>query len=525
MSNLPGNGAPPPVADAPADAPVFGRPVFGRPAFRPPAFRPPGFGPPAFGPHGWATRLRRQLNYYLLYFLEGDHNWGQTRLTVAVVVAVTFVLISRAFEPIHALPLYDSLIDQLGLRETLNPALINLGGFFVSFFSRQVLRHAVPAALGFALAVYYGASYLRDLLELPDLQQGLNYLVATVFGRGYPRMSINAGQASVADPVTNPMLKIGGPGWVDIKIGNAALFEKVVGPSAVLGAGTHFIRRFETLREAFDLREIERVKNDVKLMTKDGVPIVLNELRVRFRIRARELRTESNPYPAMTSAIRRAAYSRKVNAKGLEVWADMVTGSARGTIGDWIGRHRMDELIPPPRDGNQPEAAAPPPYRQALHALFHDKQTRQKFADMGAEIIWVSVGHLRPDPDVDPDLAVDRDVTGRDKIHTQLIDTWKSSHAARAQDEISDARAYARWLSDTARAEAESELILTLTAGLSEARANGLPLDDVLADRLIEYVSDPALRETDRRPTLMVVNSLLDANNPPPAETNLLTAQ
>jgi hypothetical protein len=228
----------------------------------------------------------------------------------------------------------------------------------------------------------------------------------------------------------------------------------------------------------------------------------------------------------MTSAIRRAAYSRKVNAKGLEVWADMVTGSARGTIGDWISRHRMDELIPPPRDGNQPEAAAPPPYRQALHTLFRDKQTRQKFADMGAEVIWVSVGHLRPDPDVDPDLAADRDVTGRDKIHAQLIDTWKSTHAARAQDEISDARSYARWLSDTARAEAESELILALTAGLSEARANGLPLDDLLADRLIEYVSDPAPRQAaDPRPSLMVVNSLLDPNNPPPAETNLLTAQ
>ncbi|MEP7357437.1 MAG: SPFH domain-containing protein [Anaerolineales bacterium] len=483
-----------------------------------------GAAPPAFGRPAWVIRLRRQLSYYLLYFLEGDHTWGQTRLIAALVVALIFVLISRAFESIPSLPLYDAFIDQLGLREFLNPALINLGGFFVSFFSRQVLRHAIPAALGFVLAVYYGASYLRDLLELPDLKQGLNYLAATVFGRGYPRMSINGGQASVADPETNPMLKIGGPGWVDIKIGNAALFEKVIGPSAVLGAGTHFIRRFETLREAFDLREIDRVKNDVKLMTKDGVPIVLNELRVRFRIRARELRTESNPFPAMTSAIRRAAYSRKVNAKGLEVWAEMVTGAARGTIGDWISRHRMDELVPPPRDGNQPEDPAPPPYRQALHALFHDKQTRLKFADMGAEVIWVSVGHLRPDPDVDPELAADRDVTGRDKIHAQLIDTWKSSHAARAQDEISDARAYARWLSDTARAEAESELILALTAGLTEARASGLPLDDVLADRLIEYVGDPGPRDAERRPTLLVVNSLLDPNNPPPATTNLLTA-
>ena len=229
------------------------------------------------------------------------------------------------------------------------------------------------------------------------------------------------------------MLKIGGPGWVDIKIGNAALFERVVGPSSVLGAGSHFLRRFETLREAFDLREIERVRNEVKLMTKDGVPIVMHDMRARFRVRAREVRTEANPYPVMTGAIRKAAYSRKVTAKGLEVWADMVAGAVRGTISDWIAHRRMDELIAPPRDGNQPEAAAPPPYRQALHELFRHKNTRQKFAEMGAEIIWVSVGHLRPDPDVDPELDPEADATGRDKIHAQLIDTWKSTHAAQAR--------------------------------------------------------------------------------------------
>ena len=493
------------------------------PTQAPPAAPPP---PPAYDPvrPDLQARVRRQLAYYLLYFLEGDHSWGQTRLTVAVVIAVTFVLISRLFESIPVLPLYDRFLDQLGLREFVSPALINLVGFFLSFVSRQVLRHAIPPLLGLALALYYGASYLRDLLELPDLKQGFNYLTATFFGRNYPRMTVHAGQASVADPETNPMLKIGGPGWVDIKIGNAALFERVVGPSGVLGSGTHFIRRFETLREAFDLREIDRVKNDIKLMTKDGVPILLNEMRVSFRIRAREARTESNPYPVMTGAVRRAAYSRKVSAKGLENWADMITGAARGTIGDWIGRHRMDELIPPPADGEQPEAAAPQPYRQALHDLFRHKNTRQKFADMGADIIWVSVGHLRADPDVDPDQASGLDATGHDAIHAQLIDTWKSTHEARAQDEITDARAYSRWLSDTARAEAECELILALTAGLREARAGGMPMDDLLADRLVEYVSGLTLKEVDRRPTLMAVNSLLGAGDPP-EPTTLLPAK
>ncbi len=469
---------------------------------------------PLPGLEGLAARARWQVGYYLIHFVEGDHQWGEMRQTAILVIGVLFVIISRLFEPIHSLPLFDWVIDQLGVRQAIPPPALNLAAVVLSFFTRQVLRHAIPIILGVLVALYYGSAYLRELLELPNRQQALKYLTATLFGRDYPRMQISEGQAGVADPETNPMLKIGGPGWVDIKIGNAALFERVVGPSAVLGAGTHFLRRFETLREAFDLRELERVRNDVKMMTKDGVPIVMNEMRARFRVRAREVRTEANPYPVMTGAIRKAVYSRKVTAKGLENWADMVTGAVRGTISDWIAHRRMDELIAPPRDGDQPEAAAPQPYRQALHELFKHKDTRKKFSEMGAEIIWVSVGHIRPDPDVDPELDPDADATGRDKIHAQLIDTWKSAHEARAQDEISDARAYARWLNDTARAEAEVELILALTKGLREARADGLPLDDVLASRLIEYVSGERFRESEPQLPLWIINGLLGGESP-----------
>jgi hypothetical protein len=150
--------------------------------------------------------------------------------------------------------------------------------------------------------------------------------------------------------------------------------------------------------------------------------------------------------------------------------------------------------------------------------LFLTKGNRAKFANMGAEIIWVSVGHIRPDPDVDPDMKADGDPTGRDKIHRQLIDTWRASHAARAQDEIADAHAYARWLSDTARAEAECELILALTKGLREARADGLPMDDVLAERLVEYVAGERRKTGEgvggQLQRLLAATSLLESGYP-----------
>jgi regulator of protease activity HflC (stomatin/prohibitin superfamily) len=462
--------------------------------------RPHANGRPAWTPQ--LARPEQPLSDYLLYVLvEGDHQVGNLRAMLMGVMVVGFIFIGRLFEHLTALPMLDAFLATLGPRESFPPAVLTLLEIFGGFFTLQVLRHALPPMLGLGLALYFGAAYLKDLLELPNLQLAFKYLIATLFGTDYPRMTVKEGKAYVGDPETNPMLKIGGPGWVDIRIGNAAIFERLAGPSSVLGAGTHFIRRFETLREAFDLREIERARQNVKVMTKDGIPLVMNEMRVRFRLNtsARDTRTESNPYPVLVGAIRRAAYKRKVNAKGLENWAEMVAGAAKSTITGWVAERHMNELIPPPRMGEAAATALPPPYRQALHERFYQKDTRRKFADMGAEIVWVSVGHLRPDPDVDPDLKLEADPTGRDKIQKQIIDTWRAQQAALASDLLTDSRAHARAEKERSRTMAELELIISLTSGLRDARDAGNPMSDVLTNRLLEYVTGVRLRTDEER--------------------------
>jgi regulator of protease activity HflC (stomatin/prohibitin superfamily) len=485
----------------------------------------PDPGRPAWGR---LSRPQQPLLDYVLYVLvEADHQVASLRLLLLALLVVGFIFLGRLFEPIASLPLLDYLLAPLGSRESLPPAALTLLEIFGGFFTRQVLRHALPPLIGLGLALYFGAAYLKDLLELPNLQLAFKYLTATLFGTGYPRMIIRDGKAAVSDPETNPMLRIGGPGWVDIGIGNAAIFERLAGPSSVLGAGTHFVRRFETLREAFDLREIERVRHNVKLMTKDGIPLVMNEMRVRFRLNtsARDARNEANPYPVLVGAIRRAAYRRKVGGKGLENWADMVAGAAKGTITSWVGERHMNELIPPPRMGEQAGAAPPPPYRQALHERFHQKDTRKKFADMGAEIVWVSVGHLRPDPDVDPDLKPEADPTGRDQIQKQIIATWRARQAALASDVIIEARATARAEKERVRTMAELELINALTRGLREARDAGHPVSEVLTERLIEHITGIKLRSDDeRREHLLALEALLQrelAESAPPANLPL----
>src|SRR6185436_14157117 len=226
------------------------------------------------------------------------------------------------------------------------------------------------------------------------------------------------------------------------------------------------------------------------VMTRDGIPLMLSEIRIRFRIRAHGARTEMNPYPVTPGAIRQAVYGRGVKETGLDNWADSIFGDAILVITRWISRRRLDELIPPPtnKDQNAPPIQPPLPYRQAIHQLLQDKGTRDTFARSGAEIIWVSVGHLRPDPNIDPEAKPGEDVAGRDKIQDQMIETWKAAWEAHAHDEIADARGYAIWLQDIARAQVQADMILGVTAGLTEAKQAGLPIEELIETRIAEYV-------------------------------------
>src|SRR5260221_1247669 len=81
----------------------------------------------------WLEKLRWQVGFYVLHFVEGDHQWGQLRWTAIVAVVLTFVVISRLFESIPSLPLFDWVIDNLGLREFIPAPALNLAAVVLSF--------------------------------------------------------------------------------------------------------------------------------------------------------------------------------------------------------------------------------------------------------------------------------------------------------------------------------------------------------------------------------------------------------
>jgi hypothetical protein len=483
-----------------------------------------------------ARAFARQVRYFFIHLIDGDQGCGTLRAIGAMVMVAAFFLVSVPIEPI-ASPSW--LLQFLKFTSLVNVIPENLHGMLDLLgkaLSLQALRHLAPPALGVLIPLWVGARYLQDLFELKRARLGFNYLMASVFAHNYPHLTIKDGVASVEKPDSNPMLNIGGPGWVDIKLGSAALFERVGAPSSVAGetdgtsgAGTHFLRRFETLREAFDLREIEMTLSNVSVTTKDGLPLLMPELRARFRLRGRLRRTETQPYPVSVRALRQACYNRAVQAQGLEPWPEMVMGAVRATIAIWAAHQRMADLIPAPPNMvfEPPLAPVPPPdqddpstspapvtstqwfaktaedrqidaaypdsvtdYRQQINNFFRQPQVRQRFADMGAEIIWVGVGHLRPDPQAESDLRDDLKVSAQqNRILWQLAETWKAGQNEIPLNAINRELAFGRWLAERASAEAHVEMIMALTHDLDEAHHKGMPMADEITRRLIEYAS------------------------------------
>jgi hypothetical protein len=173
------------------------------------------------GTQAWArqtmVRSRWRLESYVAAIFLGDRDWGAVRFGILATVVILFLLFGWFTESFIPRPWVEQASAGAGgaLGSLVQPVL----AFVDSLFTRQALRHA----------------FFRD------------YLAASLFGANYPKLSITSVDAP-AQAANNPLIRIGGPGFVYIGVGLAALCEKVGGPADVLGTGQHFLRRWTPIR-------------------------------------------------------------------------------------------------------------------------------------------------------------------------------------------------------------------------------------------------------------------------------------
>ncbi len=399
---------------------------------------------------------------FLYNLLDGDHEWADRRVILLFICINIFAFMGRATERITP---WEALLPYLN---TMPPALAAVFQFVISLFYQQSLRHLMPPLVGCVLAVLLASNYVRDLFELPDLHTGYRYLTASMFGWDYPSINIKEGGYEVTEKSrpgqiekaeTNPIPKIGGPGYVSIAPGNVALFERMGKPSKIAGAGKHFIGRFETLREVLDLRDQIRSRDEVKAMTKDGIPVKVRNTQTSFRVRTGSRRRERKPdetYPFSSAAVRRIAYGKTVSLRGTSAWADGAINSVTGAIRGYISRVTLDELVS--RDGTPgsaaPDAAGaqkkPLDPRDKIKADLNSGASYVRFADMGIELLWVSLGHIETPKDV-----ID-----------QRIEAWEAEWQGEEQVKLAQGEAYKMRAMEYARAAARLEFIEKIIANM-----------------------------------------------------------
>lgn len=166
------------------------------------------------------------------------------------------------------------------------------------------------------------AQYLDDIYELHDIRIAENFIENVAFGGGDEKITIHEGKISEKDE-SSPIILIGGPGYIKVNLGSAALLEQIDGSSRVISASKEpwKLNRFERIREIGEFDEVGKreyatidlqdqivTSIKVKSRTKDGIPIEAHDIKIFFSI-LRESNSK-DPYSFERKAVEDLVYKQ-----------------------------------------------------------------------------------------------------------------------------------------------------------------------------------------------------------------------
>jgi len=323
----------------------------------------------------------------------------------------------------------------------------------IRWFSFWALRYWVFPLAAWVGALLAGANYLRRLYQLPTLGLSLRRLASLLFTIPCPWLEIQDGAPAARHRGDELILQTGGPGILRVRPNSAVMLESFIYPTRVLGAGWHFINRFERIREMISLTDQHGLIDEVRATTKDGITLAIQKVQYRYRLRTGrqprdyQRRMESEPYPFSVQAARRMVYDRSVRQEGpnttaVTPWDSFVQFCVDGIITDYIRSHMFDQVYSPRFNEDLPRAQ-----------IAAEMQSRawEGLRLIGTELIWFDIGHFEP-------------VLG--DVSLQHVDNWAATWEGLAG--INQARGEADRLiyHEMGRAEAQAEILQSILAAL-----------------------------------------------------------
>jgi hypothetical protein len=326
-----------------------------------------------------------------------------------------------------------------------------------SIFNGSSFRYMIAPFSAIVCVLIAGAYYVKDVYALPTFGDGMRYVLASMFGMNYPTLVIDRGAPQIKKNETNLIDKIGGPGFVVIEPGNAAMFRKLRGPTEAKVSEVHFLAPFEVLAQAVNLDDQHGYKEEVNCMTRDGIKVLIKDINFRYRIKPETegsgkpaRRTLENPYPFSEKAILDMTFGLVVEKSGVENWRKAVDRMVVGFITDFVADKSIDFLTAP-RDN----PALP---RQDMQAELFSPAAKKAFANVGVEFLWIDVGHIEIEDE------------SIDDLRTTL---WSAEWAGDANVARAYGDAVRQAYQELGRAEAQADLIMSIAGSLSEAEVRG----------------------------------------------------
>jgi len=313
-----------------------------------------------------------------------------------------------------------------------------------------------PAILSFLF--FMGALYVKEAYNLHSLGSAFQFLMAALFAFDYPMLIVSQGEKQVRPETENIIEKIGGPGYVVILPGNVALVESLIGDLRVLGSGWYFLTRQESVKEVLGLDERDAKVEKISATTKDGIEVEVRDVHYRYRLLADPSpegglgRTPEDPYPFSSESVINMTYNRNVSAAGISTWHATVNQVVDSIITDNIRKNPVDYLTAPNLQGTDP--------RGEIYKLFNSETARSRFKAVGAELLWIGIGHF----DI-PDKQVDE----------QRVSAWQAKWIGDAKVVRAFGEAKRIAYQEMGRAEAQAEMVMSIVHALEEAGEQGNP--------------------------------------------------
>ncbi len=366
---------------------------------------------------------------------------GLLRLTGALITMVGIV-----FAAGHLLESVDAPSIAARIKETnlffsdLNPGLLTL---IIRFVHPANLRYIIAPLAGVLMILLSAGNLVRDLYNLPNLRQGFHYVKSSMFGLGYPVLNIHRGQADPAAKDLCLIRDVGGPGYLIIQPGNVVVLRTLRDFSSVEVSSSHFLAPFERIAQIANLDEQHGYAEELSTLTRDGIRITLQDIHFRYHILQadetgrRRKRSMDDPYPYSREAMVSIAANLAVAEDGQESWRSAVKRTVLEQIITYVNAHDLDHLTAPRREGQDPRA-------RMHEELMVNPETRSSLSDLGAELLWVDIGHLE---------------INEPGVENQRLDLWTANISGKADLVRAEGEAKRKALHELGKATAQARMI------------------------------------------------------------------